>query len=180
MNLFKSLASAAALLKQFGFRTKEDGAFAKRVADNINSIVRAGRIDRPTTVSLIRDEMLTMAERGLWEAYEPQALWHFCTRSELAFRSRGWEKLADGEIAGVPDFGMSSEEGNALVCGMLKFIDEAALKGASMGQVIVELAQGIAMISESGHGEISSPSVRERILRGLAPTFREHGWPAIG
>lgn len=179
MGLFGSARASLGLLQHFGFRTKRDGQFGKRVSVNLNELVRGGKIDRATVVSILREELQAMAERGLWEAYEPRVLWHFCTRSELAFRGRGWEMLSESEITGVPNFGMATEEGNALVLGMMRFIEEAATKGASRGQIIVELAQGIAVIKEAGHAEVSSSAVGEQLLRGLAPTFEVRRWTPI-
>jgi hypothetical protein len=89
------------------------------------------------------------------------------------------ESLPQQPPEDLPDFGMTTDEGNARVDLLVREIAAVIdAGGAERREIVVALSDGVRDISAE-HPEVLDTTVRDAILRELKPTFDRVGWEIL-
>lgn len=89
------------------------------------------------------------------------------------------EPLPNQPPEDLPDFGMTTDEGNGRVDLLVREVIAAIHSGSVERVEVVEaLRDGVQDIS-TGHAEVTDITVRDAILRELKPVFEQAGWEIL-
>ena len=87
--------------------------------------------------------------------------------------------MTDQPAEDLPDFGMTSDDGNARVDLLVREIAAVVDSGgAERREIVVALSDGVRDISAQ-HPEVLDTTVRDAILRELKPAFDRAGWEIL-
>ena len=89
------------------------------------------------------------------------------------------ESLPQQPPEDLPDFGMTTDDGNARVDLLVRQVAAVIDAGeAERREVVQALMDGVQDISRD-HAEVTDITVRDAILRELKPTFERAGWEIL-
>jgi len=89
------------------------------------------------------------------------------------------ETLPDQPPEDLPDFGMTTDDGNGRVDLLVRQVAAVIHAGSAERREIVEaLRDGVQEIS-AAHPEVTDITVRDAILRELKPVFDGAGWEML-
>jgi hypothetical protein len=79
----------------------------------------------------------------------------------------------------LPDFGLTTDEGNACVDVLVREVAAVVDAGAAeRREIVVALSDGVREIA-ADHPEVVDTTVRDAIVRELKPTFERAGWEVL-
>lgn len=89
------------------------------------------------------------------------------------------ESLPQQPSEDLPDFGMTSDDGNTRVDQLVRQVAALVDSGdAERREVVQSLSDGVQEISRN-HPEVTDITVRDGVLRELKPTFERAGWEIL-
>ena len=89
------------------------------------------------------------------------------------------ESLPQQPPEDLPDFGMTTDDGNGLVDLLVREVAAVIdAGGAERREIVVALSDGVQEI-HADHPEVLDITVRDAILRELKPAFDQAGWEVL-